>query len=126
MNDEVAFSLEEKSVEGVAVLQPVGELDISAAGWLRDRLHAAATASPSSLIVVDCSGLTFVDSSGISVLAHAHLRVEAAGGELRLAALPSRVARVLELSGLIGVLRSFPDIESALTAPRAEPHHRQG
>ncbi|MFI9275708.1 STAS domain-containing protein [Kitasatospora sp. NPDC052896] len=52
--------------------------------------------------VVDCSVLTFCDSAWLNVFRHARLIAEEARVELHLAALPGRVARLLEAPARAG------------------------
>jgi anti-sigma B factor antagonist len=55
-------------------------------------------------VVLDLSGVTFCDSSGVSALVRGHARASAAAGRLRLSAASPQVSRVLELSGLARML----------------------
>lgn len=63
-------------------------------------------------VVLDLSGVTFCDSSGVSALVRGHARASAAAGGLRLCAASDQVTKVLELSGLARMLglRSTVDI----------------
>ena len=51
-------------------VRPVGELDLSTAGRLTDAL-AIAGRSGAELVVLDLTGLTFIDSSGVRVIVQA-------------------------------------------------------
>ncbi|SER46789.1 anti-anti-sigma factor [Lentzea albida] len=51
-------------------------------------------------VVLDLSGVTFCDSSGVSALVRGHARASAAAGGLKVSAASVQVTRVLELSGL--------------------------
>jgi anti-sigma B factor antagonist len=55
-------------------------------------------------VVLDLSGVSFCDSSGISALVRGHARASAAAGGLRLSAASDQVVRILELSGLARML----------------------
>jgi|SRR5438270_4304991 len=72
-----------------------GELELASAHELRAVLRDVASDT-----TVDCSGLTFIDSSGISVLLGAHRRLEAEGHTLRLVGMSPTVRRAVELAGL--------------------------
>jgi anti-anti-sigma factor len=51
-------------------------------------------------VVLDLTGVTFCDSSGISALVRGHARASSAAGRLRISAASDQVRRVLDLSGL--------------------------
>jgi anti-sigma B factor antagonist len=79
-----------------AILRISGEVDISTAPQLRERLQQLESRS----VVVDLSAMTFIDSTGLGVLVGAFKRLRERGGDLVLRA-PTRSARkVLELTGL--------------------------
>src|SRR6266571_803816 len=58
---------------GAVIVRLAGELDLYNAHALRDELVAAAEREPERL-VVDLSGLTFIDSTGLGVLIEARTR----------------------------------------------------
>lgn len=74
----------------------VGELDLATAPLLRRELEAA---EGSGELVLELDELTFMDSSGCSVLTN-HLRTAGDGTSLVLVNPTSAVARTLEVSGL--------------------------
>jgi anti-anti-sigma factor len=83
---------------GVPVVQAAGELDAASAAQLRAILDEVFTDGHAS-VEVDMAGITFIDSSGLSALIHAHKQAEARDGTLTLRS-PSRiVVRLLELTG---------------------------
>ena len=51
-------------------------------------------------LVVDCSGITFMDSSGIAVLLRLWKRMEELEGTIQVTGLPDQPARVLRAAGL--------------------------
>ncbi|MDY3014417.1 MAG: STAS domain-containing protein [Evtepia sp.] len=51
-------------------------------------------------LVVDCAGLTFMDSSGIAVLLRLWQRMEELEGSIRVTGLPEQPARVLRAAGI--------------------------
>ncbi|WP_024287442.1 anti-sigma factor antagonist [Cellulomonas sp. KRMCY2] len=78
------------------IVYVVGEVDIASAPSLRRALTRVA-AEPTSQVVVDLSGVTFMDCSGLRPLLEAEARL---GSRLRLRAVPPRVAELLRLTGL--------------------------
>jgi anti-sigma B factor antagonist len=77
-----------------------GELDLAGSPQLREAFIDAAV-QPGSDVTVDAVRLTFLDSTGISVLVSACKRIRAEGGTFRVIDVSAVVRRVLEISGLI-------------------------
>ncbi len=94
---EVSFDETEEA--GAAVLVVRGEVDLSSAPQLRQRLLGLATAGPTT-VVVDLTDVSFIDSTGLGVLVSALKRLRAEGGDLRLVVNRPQIAKVLEITGL--------------------------
>ena len=93
----------------------VGELDMSNADDIHQQLRAAA--SDAARLVVDLSGLGFIDSAGIAVLDRLHRELATGPTELRIAATPDSVAaRTLRLAGMDRVLPMAPEALDSETA----------
>ncbi|MEU7701894.1 MULTISPECIES: STAS domain-containing protein [unclassified Streptomyces] len=105
--------VEVRTVDGAAVLAPVGELDHYTAELLRVPLDEAVDAGRSRL-VVDCAGLEFCDSTGLNVLLGARLRAEAAGGGVHLVGMRPAVARVFHITGAEAVFTLHETLATAL------------
>ena len=69
-----------------------------------------------SRLVYDLSGLTFCDSTGLTVFVRAKNRIDELGGRLSLAAPSPIVHRVLDVSGLLQVLDTQPSVADAVAA----------
>ena len=81
-----------------AVLRPRGEIDANTAPILRQAVEAgAATGMP--VLLIDLSGVTFLESAGLAVLIGAH-RDMPAGQRVALAAVPPRMRRMLEVAAV--------------------------
>jgi anti-anti-sigma factor len=80
-----------------------GEIDIAAAPKLRADLDAEVAPGGADL-VVDCSELTFIDSSGLSVLLAVLRELQESGHALRLARTSNAIARVIQVAGLTETL----------------------
>ena len=89
--------------DGSAVLCVLGEVDIATAPLLWERLEPAILAGP-EVLVLDLAGLTFIDSTGLTVLIRAHKRLRDAGSRLVVRNPTVTVNRVLDVSGLDQVL----------------------
>lgn len=94
------------------VLQITGELDHETAPELR-KATDGLTMTAGQLLVLDLTGLTFCDSSGISALLSARSWAIQHGGRIALAAVPANTARVLGIVGLDQVFAIHPDTDTA-------------
>jgi anti-sigma B factor antagonist len=93
---------EEVAVEdrdGWQILTLAGEVDVATAPRLRDRLVQLITDGPPRL-VVDMSGLSFIDSMGLGALVSGLKRARAHDGDLRLAGPSDHVTKVLAITRL--------------------------
>ncbi|MET9126081.1 STAS domain-containing protein [Streptomyces sp. NPDC004528] len=101
---------------GVTVLTAAGELDYHTAGELRAAVDDAAFTADGT--VIDLSGLTYCDSTGLTVLVTAYQRAEAAGSPLALAGLSADLIHVFEIVGLDQLFTLFPTVEEAVASLR--------
>ena len=86
----------------VYLVKADGELDLGTEDVLADELNRAV-ASDAKHILLDLSGLTFIDSTGIRLLVRTHRQV--AARRLRLVpGADGQVRRVLQLTGVAGCL----------------------
>lgn len=90
-----------------------GEIDLHVSPRIAATLTAAVKSKPAHL-VVDLSGVTYIDSSGLAVLIEAMQSVEKYGGKFALAGLRENVRPIFEIARLDQVFRIFPDTETAL------------
>ncbi len=100
---------------GVAVLGVGGEVDLATAPRLESGIELAFE-PPARHVVLDLSRVAFLASRGLAVLLDAHRR--AAEHDVRLEVVVGRppVRRMLEISGLITVLRCRATLADALDA----------
>ena len=84
--------------DGATVVSLAGELDLYNADAVRQTLHECAAEGPERL-VVDLSGVTFIDSTALGVLIEARSELADRGAFL-LAAPGLETRRALEVSGL--------------------------
>ena len=86
----------------VAVVQPVGQLDLNSAGSLRQALLRAHDAQ--SLILADFARVEFVDSTTVGVLVGAWKRAKAADKRFAVAHAHGPALRVFRLLGVHDIL----------------------
>ena len=93
-------------VEGpVARVHLVGELDVNTAPLVADELTNVVAEGVTS-VVVDVAELTFVDSTGLRAILAGREKLQAEGATLVLEGASGVVERVLDMTGLRGLLAS--------------------
>lgn len=80
-----------------------GELDSSSAPRLISMVHDLAS-PPVRGIELDCEGVTFLDSSGVRALIVTRKAAAQMGVDLVLVQSSTPVTRVIEMTGLVGLL----------------------
>jgi len=80
-----------------------GELDLNGVDSLTAELNRLA-AQGVDTVLVDASGVTFLDSSGLSALLAGRESLKASGGQLKVVATSTAVARVLDMTGTRSIL----------------------
>jgi anti-sigma B factor antagonist len=76
-----------------------GELDLSTVGKVEEELDRVEPGAP-PIVVLDLSGLTFLDSSGLRCVVRADERAKEAGRRLVLVRGPDAVQKVFEITRL--------------------------
>ncbi|HTF11480.1 MAG TPA: STAS domain-containing protein [Asanoa sp.] len=104
----------------IVVVSVGGELDMATAPQLQDQITDLLDRGLSRL-VFDLTELSFCDSTGLSVFVRAKNSTDEAGGMVRLAAPQRGVRRILEVSGLVEVLHTYPTVDEAVAADASEP-----
>ncbi len=84
-----------------------GEIDIQSSPILDEQVRSVLGEGATS-IVIDLAGVTFLDSTGLSVLVAALKRCQSVGGTVRLMSLRPNVRRVLEITGLTDAFQVGP------------------
>lgn len=101
MTERSTFTISDHSQNGSSVLALGGELDIMTSPQLGDALSAISARSSS--VVLDLQNLSFIDSTGLTILVVAQQRLHSTGGNLRLVGVRPNVKRVFEVTGLTEV-----------------------
>jgi anti-sigma B factor antagonist len=94
--------------DDVVILTVSGEIDLATAPSLAAALDDIEVGS-GRRVHLDLADVTFLDSSGISVLVECRQRLEDGGAVLVLHRATPTVRRVLEISGLEAVFELRPD-----------------
>jgi anti-sigma B factor antagonist len=90
-----------------------GRLTFFEVGVLRENM-TRLLAEGRKHLVLNLSGLQYLDSSGIGELARIYVMVLKGGGELKVVGLSRNVEEILKVTHLYQVFPEFPDEEAAL------------
>ena len=107
------FSSERSMVrDGLGLLTLTGEVDLYTAPRFKDDL-VALIESDAADVVIDLSGVTFIDSTALGVIISGVKRLHERDGRLAIVAGSRPVVRILDITGLDRVLTIFDTKEAA-------------
>jgi anti-sigma B factor antagonist len=101
--------------EYIQVVAVTGELDLSNASSLVRQVEAAVR-SGRNCVVIDLSGITHMDSTGLAAMIEAHHLTQARRGRLALVAQAASVRRTIEVRGLDRLFTILPTRDEAVAA----------
>lgn len=81
-----------------------GEIDHHTAAMLKSELDREINLHKVLNLVLDFDGVTFMDSSGIGVIAGRYKEIKARGGKVMIIRVKPQVDKILEISGLKTIL----------------------
>ena len=103
-----------RSVDGVEIIKLDGKITIGSGDQqLREVIGNAISAGRSN-ILLDLSGVTTIDSSGIGELVGSYTTVTNRGGKLKLLHLPAKLNELLHVTQLITVFEVYDNEQDAL------------
>jgi anti-sigma B factor antagonist len=107
------FSITIRQAGPISLLDISGRLTSFEIGALRDSL-ARLMKQGRKNIVLNLSGLQYLDSSGIGELARIYVSVVKQNGEMKVVGLSPKVEEILKITQLYQVFPEFPSEEAAL------------
>jgi anti-sigma B factor antagonist len=100
---DLTYTVDRTGTTAVGVL--AGEIDLASIDALEAAIGAIEQeAAEGDDVVLDMSGVTFLDSSGLRVLVTANDRLDTAGNRLVIRRPSVSVVRVLEITGLLSTI----------------------
>ena len=109
------LTVSREDMDGIAVIRPLGEVDVYTAPTLKEHLLGAFD-SGRTRMVIDLTGVGFLDSSGLGVLVGALKRANEANGALRIVCSSEPILKIFRLTGLDAVFAIDPDVDAATAA----------
>jgi len=98
----------------ILIAAPSGELDHHQAERLRAKIDAEYDKASCRHILLDMSGVTFMDSSGIGMIIGRYKNAEASGGRLIICGMSENISKIYEISGLAKIIQRVDSVEAAL------------
>ena len=93
------FRVSVRDDAGAVTITVEGEVDVATAPTVRDELYRLIDRG-TKRIVVDLSGMEFIDSTGLGVFVGALKRSREGGGELELRSLKPAARKIFDITGL--------------------------
>jgi anti-sigma B factor antagonist len=98
----------------VIVLRPTGEVDLATVSEFRERLIEAVKANPR--IVVDMSGVQYIDSTGVKAFGEVHKVSQETGHNFVLVVPPGVVKKVLTIIHIDAIVPILPTLQDAVNS----------
>ena len=102
-----------RHTDAAVVVVAAGELTLREAPDFHDKLIEICETAPDRL-VINLKEITFIDSSGVGILAEIYRRMKRSGGKLALTSLNKMVRSVFEITRLDHLLSIYETEEEAL------------
>ncbi len=106
------MDLTESKKGNYLVVKVAGRLDTSNFGELEKRLLENIEKGEKE-IVIDCSELNYISSSGLRVFLMVLKKVSATGGHLHLCCLQDTISEIFEIAGFNSIFKIFVTLEEA-------------
>ena len=104
-----------EEIEDKLVVNMTGELDHHSAEEVRIKIDDRLDRNNLYKLVLNFSGVTFMDSSGIGVVIGRYKKLSAKKGVICIANVNKTVKRVFELSGMFKIIKLYDSIEEAFS-----------
>lgn len=106
--------MELEQLHNTLVARLKGDLDLGVADHLRETLDEALDSQPVENMVLNFAKVSFIDSSVLGVVLGRYKRITKSGGKVYIVEPQPQVRKILELSGLLGIMEEFSDEATAL------------
>lgn len=106
-----------RTLNGVTVVDCSGRILFGEeSAILRDSVRSLLTAN--NQVVLNLSGVSYIDSGGLGTLVALYTTARNAGGAVKLAALTQRVGDLLQVTKLLTVFEVYDTVEAAVDSFR--------
>lgn len=110
-----SVTVHDSGPEPFTLLELAGEADIVSSSTLHSVLEAETRKRP-SLLVIEMSGLRYMDSASLQAIVRANLALGAGGGRLALVSPHDNVAKVLQMTEVDQLVPVYASLAEAVPA----------
>ena len=107
---QLSFCIEKESL----IVNLSGELDHHSSIEVRTKIDDRLDRNSINKLILDFSGITFMDSSGIGVVIGRYKRLESKKGTICLINVTEPIKRVFEMSGIFKIIKLYDSLEQAI------------
>jgi len=108
------MEIRERQVRDVTIVELEGRLTVNDQPGMLKEAVADAVRRGARRVLLDLSGVRYIDSTRLGELIAAHVSVSRQGGRLTRVATPPRIAELLDMAGLDGVFERLATVEEAI------------
>lgn len=112
-----------RTIDGVTILDVVGEVDLYTAPQLAEGLRKAAEGAR-PLLAVNLTQVSYLDSTALRVLTESHKQVQARHGAIVVISTQPTIRRIFRITGLGAVLPVVATEPEAIEHLRTQPPTR--
>jgi len=102
-----------ETVKNALVVYLSGEVDQYAAAELKEKIDIEIENSPKRNLIFELSEVSLMDSSGIGLIVGRYKIVNALGGKVLICGGSKSIKKMIELSGIGKIVKSFENLEIA-------------
>lgn len=97
--------------EGTLLAKITGEIDHHTARWLRSDIDTAIQDQSPKRLLIDFSGVSFMDSSGVGLVMGRYKNMKERGGSVSLENMPDFIEKVMSLAGMDRLLSGAKEMK---------------
>jgi len=111
----MSLKVETRQSDGVTMVSCQGRIVLGEeSAGMRETLKRALTSSRQ--LVLDLSGVSYIDSSGLGTLVGVYSSARAGGADIKLAGLNQRLRDLLQITKLVTVFEVYDSVQQATEA----------
>lgn len=112
----MALILNTRKVNGHIIVEVAGRLESGESCLQLRELTKRLTSDGGRYFILNLSGISYMDSSGLGLLLSVYATVRNQGGDLKLLNVATRVKELLHMTGLMDIFQMYDDEDRAIKA----------